>query len=95
MDATTSQVEPSVYTTSKQVQAWFLKRSRDLWKQKYGGLKVEIKRLKQRVADVGASRDGWRDEADTARREARELRAQIAQLQTRLDANADEDKKNR
>src|SRR5258706_12126363 len=27
------------YTTSKQVQAWFLRRSRDLWKSKYADLK--------------------------------------------------------
>ena len=33
--------KPSAYKTSKQVQAWFLGRSRDLWKKKYADLKVE------------------------------------------------------
>ena len=44
------------YTTSKQVQAWFLRRSRDLWKNKYAALKVELKRFRQRVADLDRSR---------------------------------------
>jgi chromosome segregation ATPase len=68
------------------VQAWFLRRSRALWKTKYAELKVESKRLKQRVADVCRSRDNWRGETEIARREAQELRARNAELQARLDA---------
>ncbi len=94
MDATSERDEQSVYTTSKQVQAWFLRRSRDLWKKKYAELKVESKRLRQRVADVCDSREGWRSEVQAARSEAQELRAPNALLQARLDARSGEDKKN-
>ena len=96
MDATTGtdqHDQPSVYTTSKRVQAWFLGRSRDLWKKKYAALKVESKRLQQRVADVCRSRESWRDEAGAARREAQELQAKNAELQARLDALAEEAQK--
>src|ERR1700731_3577728 len=79
--------EPS-YTTSKQVQAWFLGRSRNGWKKKYAELKVESKRLKQRVADVCASRAVWRSKAEAARQEAQELRTRNAELQAQLDALA-------
>jgi hypothetical protein len=91
MDATigtSPQDKPPAYTTSKQVQAWFLGRSRDRWKKKYRQLKVESKRLRQRVADVDTSRANWRGEAETARCEAQTLRVQNAELQARLDALA-------
>jgi chromosome segregation ATPase len=77
--------KPSAYKTSKQVQAWFLGRSRDLWKKKYAELKVESKRLRQQVADVRRSRADWRDKAEAALREAQELRARVAELQARRD----------
>jgi chromosome segregation ATPase len=79
--------KPPAYKTSKQVQAWFLGRSRDLWKQKYADLKVEAKRLQQRVADVDRSRADWRDKAEAALQEAQALRAQLAELQARLDVS--------
>ena len=91
MDVTTEtdqQDQPPAYTTSKQVQAWFLRRSRDAWKKKFAALKVETKRLQQQVADVCRSRANWRGEAETARRESQALRAQNADLQARLDALA-------
>jgi chromosome segregation ATPase len=96
MDATArtcQQAHEPAYTTSKQVQAWFLGRSRDRWKKKYAELKVESKRLKQRVADVSKSRAGWRDEAEAARQEANALRSRNAELQAELDALADEAQK--
>src|SRR5271166_658142 len=96
MDATTRtcpQGKQPAYTTSKQVQAWFLGVSRDLWKKKYAELKVESKRLKQRVADVCESRASWRNEADAARQDAQELRARNAELQAQLDALAKEAQK--
>ncbi len=77
MDATTQtcqQDEQPAYTTSKQVQAWFLRRSRDRWKRKHSKLKVESKRLRQRVSDVCSSRDSWRSEAKAAREEAQSCR---------------------
>lgn len=91
MDATTAidqQSNQPAYTTSKQVQAWFLGRSRERWKQKHAELKVESKRLKQRVADVCKSRSGWRSEALAAHREVQELQAQNAALRAQLDALA-------
>ena len=96
MDATTGagrQDKQSAYTTSKQVQAWFLGRSRDLWKQKYAALKVDFKRLQQRVADVSRSREGWRADAEAARREVQELRVRSDELQARLDAIAEDAQK--
>jgi septal ring factor EnvC (AmiA/AmiB activator) len=87
---TGQQDKPSAYTTSKQVQAWFLGRSRDLWKKKYAELKVESKRLKQHVADACRSRAEWRDKAEAAQREVQELRAEIAELQARRDMPQDE-----
>jgi chromosome segregation ATPase len=86
-------VKPSAYKTSKQVQAWFLSRSRDLWKKKYAELKVEFKRLQQQVADVCRSRADWRGKAEAAGREVQELRAQIAELQTRWDRLSEESQK--
>jgi hypothetical protein len=55
------------YTTSKQVQAWFLGRSRDRWKNKATQKNAEIKRLRQRAGDVEASRADWRARAEAAR----------------------------
>src|SRR5271168_3469019 len=85
--------KPSAYKTSKQVQAWFLSRSRDLWKKKYAELKVEFKRLQQQVADVCRSRADWRGKAEAAGREVQELRAQIVELQTQLDVLSEEAQK--
>lgn len=62
------------YTTPPRVQAWFLKRSRDNWREKYGHLKADAKRLQNRVNDVSQSREQWRETA-------RELREQVQQLQ--------------
>jgi hypothetical protein len=77
----------SAYTTSKQVQAWFLRRSRDLWKNKYAELKVELKRSRQRVADIDRSRAQWRRHADDARRQVEGLQAENAPLRAARDAD--------
>ena len=61
MDASAEKAPTAEYTTPHRVQAWFLGRSRDLWKQKYMDLKTEARRLERRVADVGESREKWRD----------------------------------
>lgn len=91
---TNQQDKPPTYKTSKQVQAWFLGRSRDLWKTKYAALKVESKRLQQRVADVDRSRTDWRGKAEAAIQEAQELRTQLAELQARLDGSPEDTQKN-
>ena len=69
------------YKTPRWVQAWFLGRSRDRWKQKYKDLKVEAKRLQNRVNDVTKSRAKWRDEAEQLREQVQELSARNAALQ--------------
>jgi predicted nucleic acid-binding Zn-ribbon protein len=78
MDASTEKAPTAEYTIPYRVQAWFLGRSRDLWKQKYMDLKAEAGRLERRVADVGKSREKWRDEAEELRRRVQELEAQTA-----------------
>lgn len=74
MDATNLDRENEPYTTSHRVQAWFLGRSRDKWKDKYKKLKADAKRLQNRVNDVTASREQWKQEA-------RQLKEQLAALQ--------------
>jgi septal ring factor EnvC (AmiA/AmiB activator) len=74
------------YTTSKQVQAWFLRRSRDSWKSKYAELKVQLKRFRQRVADIDRSRAQWRRHAEDARRQVEALQAENARLRAAWDA---------
>ena len=71
------------YTTSKQVQAWFLRRSRDLWKTKYADLKLEFKGLRQRVADIDRSRAQWRRKAEDAGQQIEALQAENARLRPR------------
>ena len=78
-----------VYTTSKQVQAWFLRRSRDLWKAKSADLKLELKRVRQRVADVDRSRAQWRRRAEDAGRQLEALRAENARLRAAADDATD------
>jgi predicted nucleic acid-binding Zn-ribbon protein len=80
----------TTYTTSKQVQAWFLKRSRDRWKQKARQNNAELKRLRQRVADVEASRAHWREQAETAQQAIERLQPAMAPLQARLDQQAED-----
>jgi hypothetical protein len=57
MDAATAKSPKAEYTTPRRVQAWFLGRSRNRWKEKYMALKAEAGRLKRRVADVAKSRE--------------------------------------
>jgi chromosome segregation ATPase len=75
------------YTTPHRVQAWFLGRSRKRWKQKYKDLKVDAKRLQNRVADVTKSREKWRTETQELKRRVRELEVQNAVLQQQAAAS--------
>ena len=95
MDAAVNSSEPAskpAYTTSKQVQAWFLRRSRDRWKTKYAALKAEVKRSRQRVADRDRSRAQWRDRAERAAAELQRLQAENAQLRAAVEATAAREK---
>ena len=76
----------TAYTTPARVQAWFLQRSRDNWKRKYGDLKANEKRLQNRVNDVCKSREHWRKQVDQLTRQLRELEAENAALQEQLAA---------
>ena len=81
MDAVEPQNAKVTYKTPRRVQAWFLGRSRDRWKQKDKNLKIDAKRLLNRVADVTKSRQKWRDQAQQLVRRVQELEAQNAALQ--------------
>jgi DNA repair exonuclease SbcCD ATPase subunit len=74
------------YTTPARVQAWFLGRSRARWKRKYQELKIEAKRLQNRVHDVTKSRAQWREQAEQLGRRVQELEAQNAALQQQVAA---------
>jgi septal ring factor EnvC (AmiA/AmiB activator) len=97
MDVPTNSSDQDIkppYSTSKQVQAWFLRRSRDLWKDKYAELRLELKRLRQRVADIDRSRAQWRRRAEDAGQELEALQAEIARLRTAPDSATDAGGKN-
>lgn len=81
MDAANLEETKGKYKTSHRVQAWFLGRSRRRWKQKHKELKVEAKRLQNRVADVTKSREKWRQEAEQLSQRVQELEAQNAALE--------------
>ena len=81
MDASNLEEEKAKYKTSHRVQAWFLGRSRDRWKDKYQELKVDAKRLQNRVADVTKSREKWREQTEQLTQRIQELEAQNAALQ--------------
>jgi len=86
MSAAMSETEKVGYNSPRRVLVAFFARSRDKWKQKYMHQKTEMKRLKNRVADVTKSREKWRDDADVFRRRAEELQVQNAVLQEQLAA---------
>lgn len=83
MDREGAKVE---YTTPRWVQVWFLGRSRARWKQKYQALKVDAKRLQNRVNDVTKSREKWRGQAEQLNRQLQESEARNAALQAELAA---------
>lgn len=86
MDVPVQQDGKVKYTTPAYVQAWFLGRSRQRWKQKYKDLKIEEKRLQNQVNDTRKSREKWRKEAEELQDRVLELEAQTASLQTQTAA---------
>ena len=74
------------FTTPARVQAWFLHRSRELWKKKYKVLKADAKRSQNRVNDVTKSRGQWRQQSKQKAERIRELEAENAALQEQLAA---------
>lgn len=59
---------------------------RDGWKRKAGDRKRRLKAARIRIRDLEASRCRWHDRADTAEREAGDLRRELAQAQQALAA---------
>ena len=72
------------YSSPPWAQRWFLKRSRDGWKNKYMGLKAEAKKQANRVNDVTKSRAKWRGETERLREHMKVLQAEKAALQEQL-----------
>ena len=72
------------YKSPAWAQRWFLKRSRDNWKQKYMKLKTDCKRMRNRVNDVTKSREQWRQENKELSARVEELEQQNATLQGQL-----------
>lgn len=86
VNAASQEGQKTKYTTPHRVQAWFLHRSRENWKSKYSQLKVDTKRLQNRVNDVTRSREQWREESKELTQRVQELEAQNAALQEQLAA---------
>ena len=72
----------------KQLARWLLE-SRDTLREKYQGLKVELKRLKVRVSDVSKSRDNWRKQAETSDQQVRAMKAEVERLAALLEQAGD------
>ena len=63
----------------RQLARWLL-ISRDTLRAKYRAVKVEMKRLKVRVADVSGSRDKWRQRAEFSEQQLRAMQAEVERL---------------
>jgi len=55
------------------------KRGRDNWKRKYMDRQADAKRDKNRAADACRSRDKWKSQAKSLKRENRRLERELAQ----------------
>jgi chromosome segregation ATPase len=93
--AGTSERGTKEYKSRPGALIWFFRRSRDLWKDKYQGLKASFKRLTNRVADLTKSRDLWKEKAKRAEGQVAALEAQIVSLQAEVAALTSEKKKSR
>jgi len=82
MDA--AQQDDRQYSSPPWAQRWFLKRSRELWKQKYMGAKAEVKKQTNRANDVGKSRAKWRSQAELLQQQLAALQAENDQLHKQL-----------
>ena len=68
----------------RQLARWLLE-SRNTLREKYQGLKVELKRLKVRVSDLANSRDNWRRRAEASEQQVLAMRAEVERLATLLE----------
>src|SRR5271165_489323 len=77
---------PKDYESRPGALAWFFRKSRDGWKRKYRDLKLTVKGLKNRIADLTKSREHWRSEAEQAGRRLAVVEAENAELRARAAA---------
>lgn len=76
----------------KQLARWLLE-SRDTLREKYQGLKVELKRLKVRLGDVTKSRDNWRQQAETSYEQVQAMKVEVERLARLLEQAMDSSQK--
>ncbi len=88
----TQDPNPKQYKSRPGALAWFFRKSRDGWKRKYRDLKVSVKGLKNRIADLTKSREQWRTKAEQAGQRLANVEAENAELRARIAAA--EEKKN-
>ena len=84
----TQDPNPKDYKSRPGALIWFFRKSRDLWKSKYQALKVSVKQLKNRVADLTKSREQWKLKAEQADSQLAALEAEIAGLHAKVEALA-------
>ena len=74
-----------LYRSPKHAQVWFLRRSRDGWKAKYGILQANKKKVDDRVRDLTKCRDQWAAKAAQEVARAKELEQENADLKQQLE----------
>jgi chromosome segregation ATPase len=72
----------------KQLARWLL-MSRDALREKYQGLKVQLKRLKVRINDVTKSRDNWRQQAEASQLQVQAMKTEVERLTAILEQASD------
>jgi septal ring factor EnvC (AmiA/AmiB activator) len=83
LDSTAAQTR-NEYTSRPGALIWFFRKSRDHWKRKYQTLKVTVKGLKNRIADLTKSREHWRLHAEQASDQLAALEAENAALRAQI-----------
>lgn len=74
-----------VYKSPPHAQRWFLRRSRETWKNNCMLAKQDQKRLENNVRDLTKSRVKWAGQARAQAARLKELEAENAALQQELD----------
>lgn len=74
-----------VYKSPRHAQVWFLKRSRDTWKNNCMLAKQNQKRLENRVRDTAKAREKWAEQARAQTARVKELEAENAALKQELE----------
>jgi predicted nucleic acid-binding Zn-ribbon protein len=72
----------------RQLARWLLE-SRNTLREKYQGLKVELKRLKVRVSDLANSRDNWRQRAEASEQQVLAMKAEVERLAALLEQSSE------